>query len=142
MLVARNYLTDQVSLSAGFPVLRAERILFGSSLAAAQSRAIDTQTGTLATHNRFWLANLSLGWFPDVGVAVALQYQHYRQQGEANDLAPVPTFSRNVVQLTLSGMFPPQEVPPVPAGPPMRVDGGDRTPMGQGSVSSHPRGGR
>lgn len=138
VLTGQNYLTDQLTLTGGLPLSESVPLVLGSSLAAAQSRAIDATTQTLQGRVRSLMGDASLGYFSQGGLAASIRYQHYRQYGDDTDLQPVPTFHRNVVQLTIGGMFPARELPEVPGRRPVRVDGGDRTIM-QGASGERPR---
>lgn len=138
VFTGQNYLTDQVTLSAGLPLSQRVPIVLGSSAAAAQSRAIDNTSHTLTSRIRSVFGDISLGWLSPAGIGASIRYQHYRQYGDSTDIAPLPTFHRNIVQLTIGGMFPPRELPPVPGGPAVRVDGSDRTILG-GAVQERPR---
>ncbi len=138
VLTGQNYLTDQVTLNGGVPLSQNVPLLLGSSIAGARSRGIDVPTHTLTNTVRSVSGDVSLSWLSDAGIGASIRYQHYRQYGDESDIAPLATFHRNVVQLTIGGMFPPRELPTVPGGPPVRVDGGDRAIVG-GTSTSRPR---
>ncbi len=138
VFVGQEYRTDQVTLTGNLPLSRRVPIVLSSSLAGANNHAIDLSSQTPVGSVRSASGDVSLSWLSPIGIDASIRYQHYRQYGNSADIAPLPTFYRDVVQLTIGGMFPPRLLPVVPGGPPVRVDGSDRTIMA-GETPARPR---
>ncbi|NRA34160.1 MAG: hypothetical protein HRU17_12540 [Polyangiaceae bacterium] len=120
---------DSMSLNGGIPLWRQQNL----SLSATQ-RVAHHQVGPRAG---YWVesagtfqSEVQVLWTPE-HASIALRYQHF-QRFAAGGFAPdrqLFNFHRNLVMLTVGGIFPSRDMGPVSTGASQRVDASDRVPL-------------
>src|SRR5215831_4761559 len=141
VFVGQSFVVDAVALRAGLPVWARILTLDGAT-GYSHGRAIDVGTGMTGSSVDVWLADAGLLWLPpSLQLAFALRYAHFQQLGASSGMVGLPSITRNVVLLTVSGAYPGQ--PAARGGgraegfePGSRVDRSDETRPGGGSGES------
>jgi hypothetical protein len=107
LITGQTYFSDTVALAGELPIVRERDILLRTSSGVAFSRAIDitrdVDTGTVNT----LIGDFALGWYPELYPQIEVRYQHTRQWDAPPDQLILPNYTRNVVSLQVSYMFPP-----------------------------------
>ncbi len=128
LITGQTYLSDAVRLRGVVPIHREAQILMRSSVGYAQNRVLDLENDELQSRFNSWVADATIGWYPDDLPSVFLRYSHYQQSGNEDDNLVAPDYHRNLVMLSVAGIWPSREMGLVATEPPQRVDEGDRDP--------------
>jgi hypothetical protein len=127
LLMGQVYLYDRAQLQGGIPLSRNLHLFTNAALGASMNSIINVDDGHTQGTAKAYLIDAALSWVPpNIGVYSSIRYQHMQQRGNDSDEVPLPTFSRNMIMLTVGGIFPAREVPRIPNATGGRVDGTDR----------------
>jgi hypothetical protein len=141
LITGQTYYSDTIALVGGIPLWAEGDIGLMTSSGFSWNRVIDEDQNIDTDIVNTWVADVAVGWFPELYPQVALRYQRIQQFNAPEDQTVLPNFTRNVATLTVSYMFPPRDFV-LPKEPARRVDGGDRDPLVPGAAEGPaPKGG-
>ncbi len=129
LMAARLTSSDIFSLTGEIPISRQGRVFFYPNAGYMYLRSLDVERMAIASTAWAWHAGAVLTWIFYPGFSASASYDHFQQQGNQADIAPLPTFYRNTAMLTLQGTLPAADIPRVPRGQAGRVDGTDRSSL-------------
>ena len=128
LFTAENFLTTEASLRGAIPLFGLNSRVWGAtSTGIMRNELLNTDTGQKVGHADVWLVDAALRWLPIRELEIAVRYQHFQQVSSTPDLARLPSFTRNVAMVVVTGIFPAREMVMVPSGMPIRTDRADMT---------------
>jgi hypothetical protein len=124
-LVQTTFMNDTVSLRGGAPLGAKSKLAFGAGATYTHGQALDSNNGTVGSAINLFLVDASLNWAPVDGLTLFTRYQYQNQLGDETLNPPIASFSRHLVMLGLTYIYPPVGAAVVPARLSQRVDKSD-----------------
>ncbi len=121
-----TFAVDQVLLTAALPLGQKSRSSLGVSGSYSHGRLIDLQSGFATSTNHLFVADAGLSTRPVDWLTLMLRYSLVTQLGDSSAAMPLPTVRRDVILLSVSGVYPPAPVATVPSREALRVDRSDQ----------------
>lgn len=107
VLTGRTYVADRVTLRGSAPIVEEQHVGTRAGVGFAHSRLADLVADTASQSVSTWVADVAIGWYPDLYPHIELRYQYTNQLGAPGDQVLLPSFERNLIGLQVSYMFPP-----------------------------------
>jgi hypothetical protein len=109
VFVGQTFVSDAGTLRGGLPLARKARIGLAASVGASRGRAADTMNGTYGPAVTVLIADVALTWAVTDQLGLSLRWQVTDQRGGSAATQVVPSFTRDVVLVSLSGVYPGQQ---------------------------------
>jgi hypothetical protein len=124
-LVQQTYASDTVTLRGSVPLGVKSRVFVSAGGGYSHGVVINSESGQTGSAVDLFLADATLNWAPLSGLSLFTRYQYSSQLPDAGQSPPIPSISRHLVMVGVSGIYPTQAAAVVPSRLALRVDGSD-----------------
>jgi hypothetical protein len=146
LYLAQNTITDSAVVSAWLPLpwLTSDpalpRLTVMASGGAQRTQIIALDTGDTADGFTMLNADAAIAYTPMNGIALAVRYQHIRQNADEATLMPLMQtnfdYTRNTVMITAYARWPDRVAGEIPQRESLRVDRSDTTAVGEETTAT------